>query len=114
MVDFSEMNVGELIYIIEEEPVIILELKVVGLGYDDDCKRRIKVANCDITFEVDFDDIKERVFIDKEYAHSVATKYIFDETNKYIRQLTDGQFIDYFDLDNALEHYKTTHPEIFI
>lgn len=114
MVEFTKLNVDEIVYIVDFLPVSILELKIIEIGYNDDYKRRIKVFNDDLYFELDFDDLKERIFKNKDEAYSVAIKYIFDETNKYIRKITDNLFDDYFELDKALEIYKQIYPEIFI
>lgn len=114
MVNFADLHIGQNIYIVEHDPVTILELKVLNVGYDEDFTKRIKVANKDISFEVDFESIAHNCFLDKNYAFSVATKYVFTETNKFIRELTDGFFQDYFDLDKALEKYKISNPELFI
>jgi len=114
VVEFTKLNVDEIVYIVDFLPVSILELKIIEIGYNDDYKRRIKVFNDDLYFELDFDDLKERIFKNKDEAYSVAIKYIFDETNKYIRKITDNLFDDYFELDKALEIYKQIYPEIFI
>lgn len=114
MIEFSELHVDEIIYVIDDDPISMLELKISDIGYNDEYKKRIKVYNSEISFEIDFDDIKDRVFVKKDEAYSVAVKYIFDETNKYIRTLTGGWFDDYFELDKSLEKYKQKYPEIFI
>lgn len=114
MVDFNKLHVDEIIYIIDFDPVSILELKITDIGYNDDYKKRIKVFNDDLSFEIDYEDIKDRLFTNKDHAYSLAIKYIFDETNKYIRKITDSLFKDYFELDEALEKYKQIYPEIFI
>jgi|SaaInlStandDraft_4_1057021.scaffolds.fasta_scaffold28131_3 hypothetical protein len=118
MIDFSDLKLGQVIYIIEEAPITILKLRIVGLSYeedeDSDDIEKLKVSNNDITFEVEFDSIVENTFNDKDMALTIATKRVFDETNKYISELTDGFFKDYFDLDDAVERYKKIHPEMFI
>lgn len=114
MVNFSDLNIGSFIYVIEDDPVVILELRVLSIGYDENYTKRIKVANSEISFEVDFDNISINLFIDKDMAYSYATKLVFEETNKFIRKLTDGYFQDYFDLDKAMETYKKINPELYI
>lgn len=114
MLDFSELYIGQLLYIIEDKPVSIIELEIIEMRYNKDYERRIKLANKDISFELDFDDVVEKMFNEKDVAYAVATKYILDETNKYIRELTDGYFIDYFELDKIVEKYKQIYPELFI
>lgn len=114
MVSFSDLNVGTYIYVVENDPIVILELKILNIGYDENYTRRIKVANTEISFEVDFDNIVHHLFIDKDVAYSVATKLVFNETNNYIKKITDGYFQDYFDLDKAMEKCKTLNPEQFI
>jgi len=114
MVEFSELHIDEIIYIIEDNPIIIMELQISDLGYNANYKKRIKVFNKDLLFELDFDDIKEKIYLNKDHANSIALKYIFDKTNKYIRALTDGTFNDYVDLNKSIELYKLIYPEIFI
>lgn len=114
MATFNDLHVEEFIYIIDDDPISILELKLIEIGFDENHRKRIKVTNSDLTFDLDFEDIEGRVFKDKDYAQSVATKLVFDETNKYIRKITGGHFNDYFDLDDSLEHFKKEFPEIFI
>ena len=58
MIKFEGITIGQFIYIVEHEPVTILELKVLNIGYTSDYIKRIKVANTDISFEIDFDKIK--------------------------------------------------------
>lgn len=114
MIEFTKLNINDSIYIIDDDPISILEVKISDIGYSNDYKRRIKVYNNYMSFELDFEDIKDRSFKNKDQAYAVAIKYIFDETNKYIRRISDGRFIDYFELDKAIEIYKQKHPEIFI
>lgn len=114
MIKFEGITIGQFIYIVEHEPVTILELKVLNIGYTSDYIKRIKVANADISFEIDFDTVSQNCFDNKETAYAAATKFIFDETNQFIRTLTDNTFQDYFELDQAIERYKISNPEMFI
>ncbi len=114
MINFTDLTVGTCVYVVENDPITILELEIISIGYDANYTRRIKVANSEISFEVDFDNIMSNIFIDKDVAYAIATKLVFNETNNYIKKLTDGYFQDYFDLDKAMEKYKHLNPEHFI
>jgi len=113
VVEYSSLEPGQMLYIIEEQPISILELKI-GKIVSDDKSQKIKITNDDISFEIEFESIAERVFTDKEYARYVMIKQIFDKTNKYIQDLTDGKFNDYFELENAVEEQRYLYPHRFI
>jgi hypothetical protein len=115
MVEFHNIHVGDWIYVVETNPVAILKLMVVSVGYDLEYHKILKVVHDDdLILEIDFVDLGGLVFSNKELAYATATKYVFDDTNKYIRELSNGYFSDYFDLNRSLERYKMSHPEIFI
>jgi hypothetical protein len=114
MVEFGNISVGDIVYIIDDNPITILELKILSFGYDEENNKILRVANTDLSFEVDFDKIKENMFYDQDTALANATKLVFKETNKFIEELTDGYINDYFELDNLINKYKESHPELFI
>ena len=114
MVDFGNLEVGLIVYIIDDNPITILELKILSFGYSEENTKRMRVANKDLSFEVDFEKIQESLFTDEETAMAYATKIIIKDTNDFISNLTDGFVKDYFDLDKMVEKYKITHPELFI
>jgi len=114
MIAFEDLEIDIIIYIIDDNPISILELKVLSFGYSEDNIRRLRVANKDLSFEVDFDKVYGNIFDNEEEALAYAAKYIFLETNKFINELTDGFISDYFDLDKMIEKYKKIYPELFI
>lgn len=114
MIDFSELEPNTLVYVIGHNPISVLELIIVELTYDAEYIRKIKLENRDISFEVEFDAIKENMYLNREYAMAAVTKFVFDETNKFIYNVTDGFLNDYFDLDTSVEKYKISYPELFV
>lgn len=114
MVEFGDFSVGDIVYIIDDNPITILELKILSFGYNEENIKRLRVANKDLSFEVDYDKIKENLFKDESTAMAHATKLVFRETNKFISNLTDGFINDYFELDKLIQTYKNSHPELFI
>lgn len=115
MVEYDDLKIGDTIYIIDVDPITVLELNLLTFKHFEDVGiRRLKVSNKDLSFEVDFDKIKDNLFNDKDTAMAHATKKILDETNAFISSLTDGYACDYFDVDKMVEKYKKTNPEIFI
>lgn len=114
MIEYSDLRAGQVLYLVEDNPVCVLELTIKSIIMQHTRIPKIKITNDDISFEIEFDFIADRAFTDKDLAYFTATKHIFDKTNKYIRELTDGRLNDYFDLDNAIEKQKGLHPHRFI
>jgi hypothetical protein len=114
MVLFEDLKSGTSIYIVDTDPLAILELNLLGVFYTGENQKRLKVSNSEISFEMEYDDIASKLYTDKDLAYSVAVKYVFDSTNKFIRDLTEGYFNNYFELNESLEKYKMIHPELFV
>lgn len=114
MIVFEQLKPNQQLYVVEQEPPTILTLELVDTHCDHLGRKKLKLKNPQISFEVEFKDIVEKLYLDKDMAYSVVVKAIFDNTNKYIREITDGYFSDYFDLNNSVEHYKMIHPELFV
>lgn len=114
MIEFNELEVGSIVYILDVDPISILELKLLSIGYDEDNNKRLRVANKDLSFEVEYDKLKDNIFLEEDEALAHATKLVFNETNKFIDEMTDGFIKDYFELDKAIQKYREIHPELFI
>jgi len=114
MIEYSDLRAGQTIYLVEDNPVAVVELEIKSIIMQHTRIPKIKIENDDISFEIEFDNIADSAFTDKDLAYFTATKQIFDKTNKYIRELTDGKLNDYFDLDNIVEKHKEIYPQKFI
>lgn len=113
MVLFENIKPDDTVYIVEQDPLAILILKVVTLVYVDN-QKRLRLKNTEMSFEIEFDDISKKLYLDKDLAYAVVVKSVFDHTNKYIREITDGYFNNYFELDKSVENYKILHPQLFV
>ncbi len=114
MIIFEQLKPKQPLYVVEKDPLTILILELVDTHCDNLGRKMLKLKNPQISFEVEFKDICEKLYDDKDLAYSVVVKAVFEHTNKYIREITDGYFKDYFDLNKALEHYKMINPELFV
>lgn len=112
MIDYGELKVGEIVYMIETGPVI-LELEVLGLLHVDG-EDRIKVKGPDLTFEVTYNDVGRNTFFNYEEAKAHAIKHIYVQVNELIQSVTENGLNDYYDLDKEVEESKKLFPEIFI
>lgn len=114
MIQFENLKQYDKIYIVDFDPLTILCLDLLGVFYTVDNQPRLKVSNSEISFELEYDDIAQKLYVDKDMAYSIAVKHIFDSTNKHISELTDGYFNNYFELNVAIEKYKMLYPELFV
>ena len=114
MIQFETLKNYDKIFIVDFDPPTILCLDLLGVFCTVDNQNRLKVCNTEITFELDYEDVAEKLYVDKDLAYSVAVKFIVDSTNKHIAELTDGYFNNYFELNDALEKYKMLYPELFV
>jgi len=111
MINYKAVNVGDTIFVMETSSV--LEFEIIG-KFVTDLEPRLKLKGIDLTFEVDFKDVFQDTFMEKEEAIAHSMKYICDEVNELVRDLSDRGINDYIDLNSKLEKYKDLFPEIFI
>ena len=114
MTIFEQLKPNDNLYIVDTEKITFLSLEVVEIFIDSENNQRLKLRNPEITFEIEFDEISDKVYLDKEEARANLVRAIFDLTNKYIKDLTDGFYTDYFELDKGVEKYKNIHPDLFV
>lgn len=114
MLVFEQLKPKQTLYVVEKDPMTVLILDLVDTHCDSLGRKMLKLKNPQISFEVEFGDICEKLYDDKELAYSVIVKDVFEHTNKYIQEITDGYFRDYIDLDRAVEHYKSINPQLFL
>lgn len=112
MLNYDSVIVGETIFMIETGPVV-LEMIVLD-KFLKDGEERLKLKGSDLTFEINFSDINADTFSDKDEAGAHAIKHIFDAANDLIKELSENNMNDYYDVEVELEKYKELFPEIFI
>ena len=111
MIELKEINTGDSIFMLETNTV--LEFEILDIFVEDD-EQRLKLKGIDLTFEVSLSNINIDTFLDKEEAIATSVKYICDDVNKLIRDLSDEEMTDYVDLNSKLEKYRDLFPELFI
>lgn len=114
MIQFENLKQYDKIYIVDFAPLTILCLDLLGVFYTVDNRPRLKVSNLEISFELEYDDVSNKLYVDKDLAYSVAVKHIVESTNKFISDMSDSYFNTYFELDDAVEKYKMLYPELFV
>lgn len=112
MLNYKDVIVGETIYMIETDPVV-LEMEVLDKFLKDD-EYRLKLKGSDLTFEINYSAIQSDTYLVKEEAEANATKHIFTEVNEIIRTLTENDLSDYYDLELRVQKFKDLYPELFI
>lgn len=107
--------IGDFIYFIENN-VKVLEFQVLDIVYDEKNNyKRFKLKSNDMGFEVDFIGLDRTVmYTDKSLVHAVVTKNIFDLVNTYVKQISGGEFNNYFELDDFVQVCKNKQPQLFL
>jgi len=113
MLLYNDIKIGNTIYIIEISPSVVLKLEVIGKVIKNN-EERLRLQNTDLSFEVNYNEISETVFATEEEASAVVFKKIYDETNIFIEELSDGLLSNYYELEERLKEAKISFPEKFI
>ncbi len=112
MLNYEKIKVGNIIYLIETGPTILC-MEILEKSFKDG-EDRVKLKSPDLTFEIDFNDIKNNSYVDKDEAEANAIKHLFLEVNKLISTLSENELHDYYDLELKVEKYKELFPELYI
>lgn len=111
MITYNSINIGDVIYMVETSSV--LEFIILSKISNDGIKK-LKVRGTDLSFELEFNDVKSNSYTTKEEASANLVKHILNAVNVLVRDLSDNNIMDYIDLDSQLNKYRDLFPEMFI